>query len=37
MGSMTLATAFVDEENRGGLTTEVNDTGYAIDLAFAFG
>ena len=37
MGSMTLAAAFVDEENRGGLTTEVNDmSGYAIDLAFAF-
>jgi outer membrane protein OmpU len=37
MGSMTLAAAFVDEENRGGLTTAVNDmSGYAIDLAFAF-
>ena len=37
MGSMTLAAAFVDEENRGGETTAVNDiSGYAIDLAFAF-
>jgi outer membrane protein OmpU len=37
MGSMTLAAAFVDEENRGGLTTAVNDiSGYAIDLSFAF-
>ena len=37
MGSMTLAAAFVDEENRGGETTAVNDiSGYAIDLSFAF-
>ena len=37
MGSMTIAAAFVDEENRGGETTAVNDmSGYAIDLAFAF-
>jgi outer membrane protein OmpU len=37
MGSITLAAAFVDEENRGGETTEVNDiSGYAFDLSFAF-
>jgi outer membrane protein OmpU len=37
MGSMTLAAAFVEEENRGGVDTAVNDiSGYAIDLAFAF-
>jgi outer membrane protein OmpU len=37
MGSMTLAAAFVDEENRGGVDTAVNDiSGYAIDLSFAF-
>ena len=37
MGSMTLAAAFVDEENRGGVDTAVNDiSGYEIDLSFAF-
>jgi outer membrane protein OmpU len=37
MGSMTLAAGFAEEENRGGLTTAVNDMkGYAIDLSFAF-
>jgi len=37
MGSITLAGAFVDEENRGGLDTAVNDiSGYAFDLSFAF-
>ena len=37
MGSMTLAAAFVDEENRGGTDTAVNDiSGYAFDLSFAF-
>ena len=37
MGSMTLAAAFVEEENRGGLTTAVNDMkAYEIDLSFAF-
>jgi outer membrane protein OmpU len=37
MGSITLAAAFVDEENRGGETTAVNDiSGYAFDLSFAF-
>ena len=37
MGSMTLSIAMAEEENRGGLTTAVNDVkGYAIDLGFAF-
>ena len=37
MGSMTLAAAFVEEENRGGLDTAVNDMkAYEIDLSFAF-
>ena len=37
MGSITLAGGFVDEENRGGLDTAVNDiSGYAFDLSFAF-
>ena len=37
MGSMTLAAAFVEEENRGGLDTAVNDIkAYEIDLSFAF-
>jgi outer membrane protein OmpU len=37
MGSMTLAAGFAEEENRGGLTTAINDMkGYAIDLSFAF-
>ena len=37
MGSMTLAAALVDEENRGGVDTAVNDiSGYEIDLSFAF-
>jgi outer membrane protein OmpU len=37
MGSMTLAAGFAEEENRGGLTTDVNDVkGYEIDLSFAF-
>jgi outer membrane protein OmpU len=37
MGSITLAAAFVDEENRGGVDTAVNDiSGYAFDLSFAF-
>ncbi|MDC0907246.1 porin [Candidatus Pelagibacter ubique] len=36
-GGMTLAAGFAEEENRGGLTTAVNDVkGYDISLAFAF-
>jgi outer membrane protein OmpU len=36
-GGMTLAAGFAEEENRGGLTTAVNDIkGYDISLAFAF-
>jgi outer membrane protein OmpU len=37
MGSMTLAAAIVEEENRGGSTDAKNDMqGYAFDLSFAF-
>jgi outer membrane protein OmpU len=37
MGSMTLAAAIVEEENRGGSTSALNDMqGYAFDLSFAF-
>ena len=36
-GGMTLAAGFVEEKNRGGETTAVNDVkGYDISLAFAF-
>ena len=37
MGGMTLAGAFIDQENSGGSTAAVNDRkGYEFDLAFAF-
>jgi outer membrane protein OmpU len=37
MGGMTLAGAFIDQENSGGDTNTVNDRkGYEFDLAFAF-
>ena len=37
MGGMTLAGAFVDQENAGGSAAAVNDReGYAFDLSFAF-
>ena len=35
--AIPLSIAMAEEENRGGLTTAVNDVkGYAIDLGFAF-
>jgi len=37
MGGMTLAGAFIDQENAGGSTSTVDDReGYAFDLSFAF-